>query len=463
MAYDDSPNGTKIVAAHVPTSGADSLSDESHDQLISLGSKLHAVFMSPEGAETAPGIPKSGLASPEELMESARQERCPLFNFICALGTGIWRQESMQQREGKHGSRIFTACQFQQVLAEQLRLYNVPKQVQEWLSKFRVSSSYTMANLKHFDKIDRKLLEGWDPGELAYGLIAILYDNLGFRIRGASAGYDQYTMIKLKLITKKMLDGIKVYGKNRLSWARKIWDEERKNDDNSASMFLPQPEDDAVLSDRTLGHIKIVMELFEKLPSIEQCIKQINSSLNDNMYGKYLPANFGEMSKVQLKECVSHTTVESEVSEDEVQEPDDFVGNSKPTFYERNNAKVEVPWHMDLACTETLVKLRKYGKHLHAKALENFRAKRDDSDSSAVSDAAVGGGWKPGFRSDGVFYSERGEAVEPFMESNGLKASRDGSPAYGFAVLHDERPEEDDGHFSNNSGPFHNYGIYEAQ
>jgi hypothetical protein len=158
-----------------------------------------------------------------------------------------------------------------------------------------------------------------------------------------------------------------------LSWAQKIWDKEQKNDNNSASIFLLQPEDDdAMLLDRALGHhLKIVMELFENLPLIEQCIQQINTSMNDTMYGKYLPANFGETTKMQLKECVSHTTIESEVSEDEVQEPDNFVGNSKPTFYERNNAKVKVPWHMDLACTETLVKLRKYGKHLHVKALEN--------------------------------------------------------------------------------------------
>jgi hypothetical protein len=111
MAYNDSPNGTKIMAAHGLTSGADSLSDESQDQLIALGSKLHAVFMSPDGAETAPGIPKSGLASPKELIKSARQERYPLINFIYALGTGdMDTRKYATERERKHGSRIFTAC-----------------------------------------------------------------------------------------------------------------------------------------------------------------------------------------------------------------------------------------------------------------------------------------------------------------------------------------------------------------
>jgi hypothetical protein len=49
--------------------------------------------------------------------------------------------------------------------------------------------------------------------------------------------------------------------------------EEWKNGNNSASMFLLQPEDDDVLLDRTLEHIKILMQLFENLPLIDQCIE----------------------------------------------------------------------------------------------------------------------------------------------------------------------------------------------
>eukprot|EP00978_Attheya_sp_CCMP212_P014779 scaffold37816_cov40-Attheya_sp.AAC.1 len=90
MAYDDDiSNGTTIMTVHVPISGGDTIPDECNDQLIAIGAKLHAIFLSPEGTSAStPGIPKSGLASPEELMEMARQERCPLFSFICALGTG---------------------------------------------------------------------------------------------------------------------------------------------------------------------------------------------------------------------------------------------------------------------------------------------------------------------------------------------------------------------------------------
>jgi hypothetical protein len=88
---------------------------------------------------------------------------------------------------------------------------------------------------------------------------------------------------------------------------------------------------------------------------------------------------------------------------------------------------------------------------------KHIELKGDDSDSSAFSDAAVGEPEPPGFQSDGLFYNKEGEVVEPFMEWNGLKASGDGSPAFGFAILKDERLEEDDKCFSNNSGPFHNY------
>jgi vacuolar-type H+-ATPase catalytic subunit A/Vma1 len=106
-------------------------------------------------------------------ISKARSSAHYLILFVL-LERGIWRQESMQQREAweldlycmyvatqmilRVTSNQHSQCQ--QLLTEQLQLYNVPKQVQEWLSKFRVSLSYTTANLKHFNTIDLKLLEG---------------------------------------------------------------------------------------------------------------------------------------------------------------------------------------------------------------------------------------------------------------------------------------------------------------
>ena len=41
-----------------------------------------------------------------------------------------------------------------------------------------------------------------------YGIISVMYNNLGFKIRGASAGYDQYIVIAVLFISPKQLQEI---------------------------------------------------------------------------------------------------------------------------------------------------------------------------------------------------------------------------------------------------------------
>jgi hypothetical protein len=233
-------------------------------------------------------IPRpSAIAQPMELFAAARDDESLLFECILRLATGSSTLKAeAQNRDGYWTSQlmaIFIAVEmirraasdkpglFQQVLAEQLRLHQSSKNLMTLCSKMRLSASVTFVDGKRFEMIDKKILAGWVFKHTAFGLFVVLYDNFGFRIRGASAGYHQSTMIQVKYVTPEELQSrVKAYGHGKLSRKSLKWKEEKDNLD--PDLFLPNDETNEVLSARSLQWIELALEFADMVPTVQEAL-----------------------------------------------------------------------------------------------------------------------------------------------------------------------------------------------
>jgi len=87
-----------------------------------------------------------------------------------------------------------------------LEAHAAPNNVMRFLSSCRLSASISSVSSKNMDKIAETLQAGLDFAKMKGGLLLLAFDNLGFRIRGgASAGYQQYTMLMLRFLTAEKL------------------------------------------------------------------------------------------------------------------------------------------------------------------------------------------------------------------------------------------------------------------
>jgi hypothetical protein len=69
--------------------------------------------------------------------------------------------------------------------------------------------------------------------------------------------------------------------------------------------FLPGTKDDDILSEQVLGQIDSVMELFDNLPSIEECQSLYEETFQQDsaaseIYGGFIPAEYGQKATPKL-------------------------------------------------------------------------------------------------------------------------------------------------------------------
>ena len=99
----------------------------------------------------------------------------------------------------------------QDILQKHLSTYQAPQAVSDLLTRYRIAASRERTRLRDIEAVNRKIEDGWKIDRMRYGLVFIIYDNLGFRILGARAGYDQYTMILVFFITPEQLKELGFY------------------------------------------------------------------------------------------------------------------------------------------------------------------------------------------------------------------------------------------------------------
>jgi hypothetical protein len=96
----------------------------------------------------------------------------------------------------------------QDMLAQHLVACGAADDVNNVLSKFRICASRERMRLRDIEKVNTKLLKRWDLKDTKYWLAFVTYDNLGWRILGARAGYAQYVFILVQFISPAELRAV---------------------------------------------------------------------------------------------------------------------------------------------------------------------------------------------------------------------------------------------------------------
>ena len=195
-----------------------SYSDVVQDQLVGFMAMLNHVFFVPADTE---GNQHLVLETPTDIETFVLNDRSLLTRAVAALASGntieellpkglssntyhksnflaIWVAIEMMRRATQTRPGIL-----QDFIQHHLTLHLVPQDVKNLLTKFRIAASRNRMRLRDIEKVNAKITAGWDLDGKRHWMCYMLYDNLGFRKRGARAGYDQYTMVLNHMIAPK--------------------------------------------------------------------------------------------------------------------------------------------------------------------------------------------------------------------------------------------------------------------
>ena len=107
-----------------------------------------------------------------------------------------------------------------------------------------------------------------------YGLLFAMYSNLGFKIRGVLAGYDQYIVIAVLFILPKQLQDIDFdvpcgSPKPSINCERKNWDCIRK--EYESHDILPSNKHYTLMGNFIYAHIDCLLQLINKISTLDEC------------------------------------------------------------------------------------------------------------------------------------------------------------------------------------------------
>ena len=290
-------------------------------------------------------------------------------------------------------------------VAGQLIACSASKALWKVLSKLGVAPSQEFVRLDQTKRGANNIAKGLelDP----HDLIMILYDNIGFRRKGTTPGYEQFTAIQLLRVTKKTLQEWGIYSKKDfddqpLSRKRKIWEEIRNSTSFDQVMGISDDDNNRFAS----SVVKLISALLdqeskEKIPTVAAARSLLYETENRKSieWVTDISVDKGVRSVSEADENASRVQTHlSDVSETDV---DKF-----QTSLEKNNAIVDRPMKADLNSTSTVKSLMNYGVTIRKNVLE----------SEAEDDW-----WK--------------ENNKPIMEDIELPLLGDGSPTYAISTI----------------------------
>ena len=290
-------------------------------------------------------------------------------------------------------------------VAGQLIACGASKALWKVLSKLGVAPSQEFVRLDQTRRGANNIAKGLelDP----HDLIMILYDNIGFRRKGTTPGFEQFTAIQLLRITKKTLQEWGIYKKKDfdeqpLSRKRKIWEEIRNSTSFDEVMGISEDDNNCFAS----SVVKLISALLDQeskgnIPTVKAARSLLYETENRKSieWITDISVDKGVRSVNEADENASRVETHlSDVSETDV---DEF-----QTSLEKNNAIVDRPMKADLNSKSTVKSLMNYGVTIRKNVLE----------SDAEDDW-----WK--------------ENNKPIMEDIELPLLGDGSPTYAISTI----------------------------
>lgn len=117
---------------------------------------------------------------------------------------------SLKKEEGKKGEKGF----LREYIGKQLLVNCAPQALYRILNQIGISTSNETVRIEAINDCKNKILTGYSVEGKKYDMFLILFDNLGFRVRGGKnnkIGYEQYTALEIVNISKEALTEWGVY------------------------------------------------------------------------------------------------------------------------------------------------------------------------------------------------------------------------------------------------------------
>lgn len=382
----------------------------------------------------------------EEFQRFALQDPSFIVNFFIQLWTGLDREKLLldcdtncYQKanyialytgvEQMLRSRTMYPGVMQSAIQRMLKVNQANKQIVQNLCKLRIGTSRERARLEDIKKISGKLLKGWNLKGRKYGLIFVMYDNLGFRIRGAQAGYDQYIVIAVVFISPQQLIDMGFYRSptsilRPICRIRKDWEDIRHS--YEASDILPKKKDYDVFGTFMYTYIDSLLKIINGIPKVKE-VRILLEEYGSICIDVKLSGDYGTQVPVEMeyRSDTQHNTIEVEQNEqftdEEIEEYPTLLNHSG------QEVKLDIPMHANLAKNKSVENLSKGVLTLREEIL-SLPNSSHDPDTPEV----------------------------PIMEDHGAHQGSDGAPSYAFHTLRDQNPSD----YKNteiHSGPFHKH------
>ena len=370
--YVDSIGDIKSLITLVDvTEPCGSYTDVVQDQLVAFMVMLNQVFFVPISTE---GNDRLVLETPNDIENFVLNDRSLLTRAVIAFASGntidellpkglasnpyhksnflaFWVAIEMMRR----GTRIRPGV-LQDFIQHHLTLHQVPQDVKNLLTKFRIAASRNRMRLQDIDKVNAKITTGWDLEEKRHWMCYMLYDNLGFRKRGARAGYDQYTMLLNHMISPEDLMKVGFYlppgsPQAPICRIRKDWATQRLSVDKRD--VLPGSNEYAALGVQLYSHIDALLSVCNKLPTLEAA-RDLLASYNRNdlffVADTRISTSYGSTFRSKLDPEATITDVEVVEEENDPTDIEDDIEIDNPcldpaatrTMYDLDDQQIEI-------------------------------------------------------------------------------------------------------------------------
>ena len=308
---------------------------------------------------------------------------------------------------------------------------NATKPLRELLHQIGISGALTTVRMNDVKAMERKVKQGWDAAKQKHSLVILAFDNVGFRIRGGSAGYKQYIVMQLLAQGREDILEMGGYQATNNQTAnlrdgyekRTEWDDIKQEEDIHKSLTEPTDDDIENLADVSLGLIKAILDSHHMFPPnmYDQCRSALLEARN---YIDQPPIGFTRLHRrsVVSANVVATTIGECDVDAGNVNNADAPLAEddtqeeviSKKTLNEANNATSLPSIPLDLNTNEAVKVLADFGIYLC----------KLQKEADVLADPA--GFW---------------ENMKTITEKVGIYLPCDGNPTYALSVLKRNHPE----------------------
>jgi len=386
--------------------------DDTVDKIRAIFARMHPLIIHPSQPHQTTDNP---VLSAREYLEHRIMYPPLILHALYGLSTGVVHFDKVKEKIWKAGSdpshqNQFLAAagaadmlmrsnarrpnSFQLMLGEYLSRFTLSKEVQSLLSALQLTPSQNFSLSQRSKKVMAKLEKGKTIGPL--DLVFILADNIGFRVKGQMASYDQHTIVNVMVVPAEKLRAAGVYNDDptkrlsrepNLDWGNAI--DEAKGDEDKIKRLIDlivglNDNDYNCLGESVMEDILLAVEYTEllrhndtkivnkKMPRIDRICNKRTREQWDN---KLLESEQEKQQRKRQKTLISppaQACVRNSVTipRDTASESTDLNPKSK-NRYDLNNASLE-SLHEDLAKNTTQQRLMQYITSTCQRQVEEF-------------------------------------------------------------------------------------------